>query len=1147
MLCARCDAVSPATNRFCDECGAPLEQACPSCGRANRPGARFCGDCGHALSRDAAPPPPQPPGQPAPQPPAATPPASAPDQPALPAPLAALLASRFAREGERKQVTVLFADIRGSTELIEKMDPEQAMQRLEPVLQAMIEAVQKYGGTVNRSQGDGIMALFGAPLAYEDHAVRACYAAWAMQDAVSRLGEDFVETRVGLNSGEVVVRAIGREVSLEYDVVGSTAHVAARVEQLAQPGTTWMSGATARLARGFVQLRSCGLFDVKGLSAPLELFELSGAPGQSRWEARASTASLAAFVGRETEAGVLAAALGRAKGGRGQVVAIVGEAGMGKSRLVHEFLQGPARGFSLSAAAMPHDNNAPYRLIAGTLRTWLGVADQDSKAEIDEKLVGAMTALDGPSLSDLAPLRFLLDLPTQSHEWDGLDPAQRRARTHEAVLSLVFKVADTAPFILVVEDLHWADAESRSLVDAIVDRLGRSRLLLVATYRPEHRNHWSQYRYCSLVQLGPLDGDAAEALLKNLLGAGDELGPLRDRVIEKSEGTPFFLEEMVRALVETGVLVNTLDSYRLTRKLEDVEVPQSVRAVLASRIDRLPPAERALLQIASVIGKEAPVSLLRVVAGLLQDLLERQLGELRAQEFLYELRRPSGHDYSFRHALTHATAYESMLLRHRRALHADVLTAIEDQFPERLDEFTERLADHAVLGHVWDKAVAYCRKAADRALARSAHRSAAVFFRHALDALGHLPSGTETTCQAIDIRLGLRVALAAAAEFPSVIRYLDEAEALAQSIGDERRLMPVAISRSTILSNLGDLDEALRAGLHGRELAVRQSDDAAIISSGFALGQAYWNRGDFAQAEKVLAETIGVTASGAPKHSAGTTGNAYLMCVVSLSHTHSLTGNLVAARAHSAEALRMARETGRPYDLSYAHAAHGLVHLTLGEDAEAADLLAEALRIAETADIGLLVPHAARYLGRIHVQAGRASEATALLVRAADQARAQALRGLHGWCAAALALAHLSGGEPAEATQAAALAVDIAREHGYRPLLAHATRVAASVAAERADDADGLAQAGAMFQQAADLAQKLGMQPELALCWHQIAALHERAGNVGPAVTAAAAAIQSFERIGMRRHETEARRLHAALTAGSGPESDVRRRGARAG
>ncbi len=1114
MLCNRCNTSSPANSRYCDACGAPMQPACPSCGHSNRPGARFCGGCGRALQREeslAAR------GEEA-------------TEPALPAPLAALLSSRFAREGERKQVTVLFADIRGSTELIQELDPEQALQRLEPGMQAMANAVHQYGGTVNRMQGDGIMALFGAPLAYEDHAVRACLAASAMMEAVARLGEHYVDIRVGLNSGEVVVRSIGHDLSMEYDAVGPTTHLASRMEQLAEPGTVCITARTARLAGGFIQVRPRGLVEVRGLAQPVEVFELVGAAGQTRWQVRAAAHSLTRFVGREAELGVLSSALHRARDGRGQIVAVAGEAGMGKSRLVHEFLEGldGAEQVSLSAAAMPHDRNTPYQLIADTLRTWLGVDSHDSQAEIDEKLAAATAALDGHVAADLAPLRSLLDLPVHDAAWGTLDPVQRRQQTHDAVRSLVLQVAASTPLILLVEDLHWADFESQSILDSIIDGLGTARLLIIVTSRPEFQHRWARHSYYSLVQLGPLANSASDALLQTLLGDSADLGSLRQRMIEQTDGTPLFLEEMALTLVETGVLVSEPTRFRLTQSAETVEIPDSVQSVLASRIDRLPTEERTLLQIASVLGKTVMVALLRAVAAIPADQLARQLLELRSQEFLHEVSGSSGAEYSFKHALTHTVAYDSMLLRHRRTLHGLLIAAIEDKFSERLDEFTERLADHAMRGEIWDKAVLYAQKAGLRANGRSAHRAATVFFQQALGALSRLPLNPEIVQQAIDLRLGLRVALVATGDLEQVRHHLLEAEALARSIDDERRLMPIVVSRSTILSNLGELDEAVGAGLHGRALAERMGDEACFISSGFALGQAYWNRGEFQMAEMILSATIDTLKGERYGRHSGTTGTASLMCLVSLSHTHCLVGQFEEAFRRSRQALERAMETERPYDLSYAHAAQGLAHLTIGELDKAIRHLEEASRISHVHEIMLLAPHAARYLGRAYAASGRLDEAEALLLPAIEQTRSQSLAALHGWCAASLGLTRMLRGSHGEAETLAASALEFAYRQGYRPLEVHASRLLGVIHA--ATGAAGSAQrAETWFRNAATLARQIGMRPELAHCHHGLGDLLAETGRPAEAGTELTMAIDLYASIGMASGSALAKASLAAL------------------
>lgn len=1140
MQCSRCSATNPSGSRYCDACGAPLQVVCVACDHSNRPGARFCAGCGRELA-----PPATSAGNATPEAPVAT-------VPLLPPQLAArILSSRFAREGERKQVTVLFADIRGSTELIQELDPEQALHRLEPVLKAMADAVHRFGGTVNRMQGDGIMALFGAPLAHEDHAVRACFAARAMIDAVAQLGEDRVEIRVGLNSGEVVVRSIGNDLSMEYDAVGSTAHLAHRMEQIAAPGTVCLTAKTAQLAGGFVEVRLQGSYDIKGVSRPVEVFELIGAAGRTRWEVRAAAHTLTRFVGRSMELSILSDALRRAASGRGQVVAIAGEAGMGKSRLAHEFLHGPMTEdwAWLTAAAMPHDRNTPYLLIAELMRSWLGVADHDSQAEIDAKLVEAVAAVDERRLADLAPLRSLLDLPVQDPFWEGLDPLQRRSRTHDTLRSLVLKIASGTPgggprppeavqgaaqivsanpLILLVEDLHWADGESQAVLDAIVDGAGAARLLVIATYRPEYQNSWARHSYYSLVRLGPLETGAADTLLRGLLGDAADLGSLRRRIIDQTDGTPLFLEEMARTLVETGVVVSEPTRFRLTRSVDEVEIPDSVQAVIASRIDRLPVEHRTLLQIASVIGKDVPTVLLRVVADVPEERLYRQVADLEAMEFLYEVSdSSSGSEYSFKHALTHAVTYDGMLLKHRKALHVRVMAAIEENYPDRIEEFTERLAEHALRGELWEKAVEYCYKAGQRANGRSGYREAIGFFERALEAVARLSPDRRTIDQAITIRLGLRIALAATADLVRIRRHLEEAEELARSIDDRRRLAPILVSKSIILTNLGVLEEAVESGRHGHALAEELDDPVCLVNAGFALGQAYWNRGDFADAVEALSRTLALVSGDARRRYAGTTGTPSVLCLVSLSHSYCLMGLLDHALARAREALEISEETGRPYDLSYTHAALGLAHLTAGDLADAVRHLEEALRLCRAGEIRLLFPHTARYLGRAYALAGRLDEARLLLEEAIEQTKMQSLVPLHAWCAAALALTQLLGGAFEEAEETAGTARELAARHGYRPLQAHAARILGAIATERGDGAS-LLRAETWLGEAAILARDLGMQPELGHSQRNLADLFARTGRDVEAQRALAMAGELYRASGMKPYAAE---VEAALAA----------------
>jgi class 3 adenylate cyclase len=679
-----------------------------------------------------------------------------------------ILASRASLEGERKQVTVLFADIKDSTELIRDLDPEAAQQLLDPVIHRMMDAVHRFEGTVNQVLGDGIMALFGAPIAHEDHALRACYAALAMQVAL----RDHTETvrrqhglelrvRVGLNAGEVVVRAIGNDLHMDYSAVGQTTHLAARMEQLATPGSIRLTAAALRLVEGLVRVTALGPIPVKGLPEPVEVFELVGASGIRRRLQAAAAHGLTRFVGRQRECDAIHQALERAGASHGQAVALVGEAGVGKSRLVYEVVHSHhTQGWRvLESASVSYGKATPYFPVIDLLRRYCHVDDGDDARTIRAKVTGQVLTLDETLQETLPALLALLDALPADSPFARLDPPQRRQRTLDALKRVLLRESQVQPLLLVFEDLHWIDAETQALLDSLVESLPTACLLLLVNYRPEYQHAWGSKTYYTQLRLDPLPPASADEFLQALLGNDPSLEPLKRLLIARTEGNPFFLEESVRTLVETGVLVGQPGAYRLAKPLDSLQVPATVHAVLAARIDRLPPEEKRLLQTAAVIGTEVPFSLLQAIADLPEDTLHRGLAYLQAAEFLYETRLFPEREYTFKHALTHEIAYSSLLQERRRVLHARIVDAMETLYADRLAEQVERLAHHALRGEVWDKALAYCRQAGEKALAQSANHEAAGHFEQALSALQHLPDRRDTREQAIDLRLALRTAL----------------------------------------------------------------------------------------------------------------------------------------------------------------------------------------------------------------------------------------------------------------------------------------------------------------------------------------------------------------------------------------------------
>src|SRR5215510_10546881 len=490
---------------------------------------------------------------------------------------------RSALEGERKQVIVLFADLKGSMELLADRDPEEARRILDPVLERLMAAVHRYEGTVNQVMGDGIMALFGAPLAHEDHAERACYAALRMQDSVAQYAEAVfrahgvpIQIRVGLNSGEVVVRAIGSDLRMDYTAVGQTTHLAARMEQMATPGTILLAPATLQLAEGYVQVVSRGPVAVKGLPEPVEIYALTGASAQRSRLHVAAARGLTRFVGRDAEIEQIRRALALAQDGRGQLVAIVGEPGVGKSRLVYEFTHSHRTQdwLVLEAGSLSYGKATSYLPVIDLLRAYFKVTERESHREIREKVTGKLLTLDRALEPTLPALLALLDVPGEDAPWQALDPTQRRQRTLDAVRRLLLRESQNQPLLVVFEDLHWIDAESQALLDSLVETIPTVRLLLLVNYRPEYQHGWSSKTYYTQLRLDALPPESVGDLLQALLGDDPALEPLKRLLLRR--GNPLFVEESIRTLVETGALAGERGAHRPTRP-QAIEVPATVQ------------------------------------------------------------------------------------------------------------------------------------------------------------------------------------------------------------------------------------------------------------------------------------------------------------------------------------------------------------------------------------------------------------------------------------------------------------------------------------------------------------------------------------------------------------------------------------------
>jgi class 3 adenylate cyclase/tetratricopeptide (TPR) repeat protein len=1108
MRCPRCEADTPDGARFCIECGAPLNLRCLQCGADVLPRAKFCAECGIPLTGQNLASPSVPPPSPLRY---------------TPGYLAEkILTSRSALEGERKQVTVLFADLKGSMELLADRDPEEARQLLDPVIERMIEAVHRYEGTVNQVMGDGIMALFGAPLAHEDHAVRACYAALRMQESVTRYGDEMqrsygipVQIRVGLNAGAVVVRAIDSSLHMDYTAVGQTTHLAARMEQMAKPGSVLITAETLRLAEGLVQARPLGPVPVRGLAQPIEVFELIRAiPTRTRLQAAAAR-ELTRFVGRQVELEALRLALERTGTSHGQVVAVIGEPGVGKTRLFYEFTQAPrTQGWLiLDSHSVSYGKATPYLPVRDLLKVYFEIDDRDGARKIREKVTGKLLTLD-PTLGAAVPaLLTLLDVPVDDLSWQALDPPQRRQRTLEALKRLLLRESQAHPLLIVVENLHWIDAETQAFLNILLESLPTARVLLLVNYRPEYTHGWGGKTYYTQIRLDPLPTERSEELLEVLLGDDPDLTPLKQRLVERTEGNPFFLEESVHTLVETEVLGGKRGAYRLEKPLPSIQVPATVQAVLAARIDRLPPDEKGLLQAAAVIGTDVPLVLLQAIAECQEEPLHLGLTHLQAAEFLYETRLFPEIEYTFKHALTHQVAYESLLQERRRALHGRIVEALEALAGDRIAEQVERLAHHALRGEVWDKALVYGRQAGEKVEARSAYPEAVGYFEQALSTLPHLPETRDTREQAIDLRLALRTALWPSGDFARTLVCLREAEALATALDDPRRLGQVSIFLSHQFYAEGAYDQAIAAAQRALALATAGGEVILQARANQSLGAAYQFLGHYRRAIDCLEQAVVALDEVGHRARFGTVILPAVLARAYLAWCQAELGLFAEGRSRGDEGLRIAEAVEQPGSLMMASWEVGLLALRQGNLPRALPRLEQAVALCQDADLPFYFPRMAAVLGAAYTLGGRVADAVPLLTRALEQTTATGSVGDRALCRLSLGEAQLLAGRLEEAHALAERALAHANEYGERGHQAYALRLLGDIAARRNPPEREPAEAS--YQQALALAEALGMRPLAGHCHRGLGTLYAKMDQREPARTELSTAIKLYRTMEM--------------------------------
>ncbi|MBR0949275.1 ATP-binding protein [Bradyrhizobium canariense] len=881
-------------------------------------------------------------------------------------------------DSERRFVTILRADVVDSTGLVAELEPEEAVSRLEPALAAMRGAVRQFGGIVSKELGDGLAAVFGAPIADDNHAPLACHAAIELVRRVGSLGDSGLQVRVGLHSGHVVAYMVASEFSKVYEIGGAAQHLAARLEAAAEANQIYVSEACQQLADGHVRFDFLGRKTLRGFGEPMSVYRIMGASDLSSWRVRRAR-SVSRFVDRTTERALLWRAAEKVAASR-QTVLLMGDAGIGKSRLAHEFAQ-DLRGSGwrlIDAECSPNLQGAPYSALKRLLLSVFDAAARDQARTDDPR--------DALPVVQQRAIDAVLDLPIFDPQWDELEPHARGRAISDASCAIVETVARRQRTVLLIEDLHWSDRASDTVVAAL-SRLQCPGLLVLLTTRPNGMPVWIARCHAEIVAMRPLDDDSGLAMLAEMLGPAHANADLKNRIISHTANVPLFIEEVCRSLKDSGMLLGQWGDLSLARPVDELGIPSSIQGVIAARLDRVSRQERSLLQIAAALGPRADQALLRKVAALPEDVLQDCLTALDRAELLVRIDSELEDSLEFRHEMVRQVTYDSMVEKVRESIHASILAALEDD--EARADGPDALCYHATRAKDWQKAFHHGRSAARRCLAHSAYADAVDYFEIAMGSLDKTPLMPAREADAIDLRMEARLAFAGSGRVAEALDLGREAERRADAINDVGRKVAAMTVRAGAQNFYGTPVEAVAIGEDVVHLAESSGNPAWRNLAQYGLGQAYFLTGRYHDAEKMLATTRAYLSGPAASAPIGTTPRSLLLlCCMMNSITHTVMGELDAAEQLQQQAAAIAEETGRPYDRVAAAYSGGWLMLGRNEPAAAAAILEDGFVLAQKHGIRLFVPVLASHLGMAYLEQGLFDRARGMLTEAREEAKA---------------------------------------------------------------------------------------------------------------------------------------------------------------
>ena len=1112
MECPKCQTENPEENSFCRECGAKLSLACPQCGAEILPGDKFCGKCGQSLAR--------PPGQ-------------LPIEPSLDEKIAKIqkylpkgltekiLAQRDRIEGERKQVTVMFCDMQGYSQISARLGPEEAYGIMDQVYEILIHKVHDYEGTVNEMTGDGIIALFGAPIALEDAPQRAIRSAMAIHREMTRFSDRMKEERrgflalkmrVGIHTGPVVVGTLGNDLRVEFKAVGETVNLASRMEGLAEPGATYVTEDTFKLTEGFFRFEALGGKEVKGKEEPIQVYRaIAPSSSRTRFDVSAER-GLTPFVGRERELELLLDGLDRAKGGRGQAFSIVSEAGIGKSRLLYEFRKAvySEDASFIESKCLSYSRGVAYHLIIDSLKTNFDIREADGDAQITEKIKKGLRILDVDESLTLPYFLELFSVKDSGIDEIALSPEARKDRLLEAFKQIVLKGSQIRPLIAAYEDLHWADKSSEDVLKYVLESIPGARVLLIFTYRPEFVHTWGGRSYHSQLNLNRLSNRETLIMVSHLLGTEEFDKDIEDLVLEKTEGIPFFIEELMSSLRDQRIIEKKDNKYHLSKDMGEVIIPSTIQDVIMARMDSLPEGAKGVLQTGSVAGREFSHDLIKRVTELLEEELLSHLSVLRDSELLYERGIYPQSNYVFKHALTQEVAYDSLLQRRRREIHQKIGKALEQVYADRPEELCEMLAYHSMQGEDWEPAYTYSREAGLKAYSHSSYEQSQRYFEDALNALKKLTRERARIEKEIDLRFNMRSPLISLGRHDEWGEWIRGAESLAREIRDDSRLCNVLSYLSSMHWIDGQNRKAIELAEEALGLAKRTGHFSNYIATMLHLGIFFFNVGDFSKQieihQEVRKRLIGESAF--KQHGLASIPGVFSRGMLLLGTAE--LGNFDEIEEIGHEALEIAEQVQNALSLIFGYNAFAMAYLRLGKVEPALPLLEKGHELCRFSEAQSMYSYIAGSLGYAYLLADEPDRALTVLE---EGTKPDNLR-VSFWpthSLTVLAEAYRAAGEISLATETASSALKLAEEREERGFEAWAMLVMAGIDAEAGRPGEAKQWYGRAFQQASSLS----MRPLVAHCHKGLGDLYLKKESSKEARPELAAAIELYRSMDM--------------------------------